>query len=61
MGSDLVQNPVIDLFSRPSLHNAEEGVFRNTSIVVAAGGVAAELLLVFPNDTLRRHVPVIGH
>ena len=60
MGSDLLQNPIINLFGWPSLHNAEEGIFRDTSIVVAAGGVAAELLLVFPNDTLRRHVPVIS-
>ena len=60
MGSDLLQNPIINLFGWPSLHNAEESIFCNTSIVVAAGSVAAELLLVFPNDTLRCHVPVIS-
>ena len=59
MGSYLIQDPVIGFFCRSPLNNAVKSISCNFPVIVTAVGIAAKLLLVFPNDTLSRHIPVI--
>ena len=59
VGRHLFQNPVVCLFRRTPGNHAVILVRRSVAVAVPAVGVAAKLLLVFPEDDLRRHFIIV--
>ena len=59
MGRHLFQNPVVCLFRRTPGNHAVILVRRSVTVAVSAIGVAPKLLLVFPEDDLRRNLIIV--
>jgi len=59
MACDLLQDVVVSLFRRTAFYYIVELISIDASVVLPSSWACAKLLLVFPDNDLGRHLPVV--